>query len=56
MEPEVKQAYEEIRRKKHAFREEHALKRNRTAYQKNKSMSKIKETLEEQGLDATLVE
>jgi nucleolar GTP-binding protein len=38
------------------FREEHALKRNKTAYQKNKDINDIKETIEEQGLDATLVE
>ena len=56
VEDEVKEAYQEIKRKKHAFREEHALKRNKTAYQKNKSMEKIKDTLEDQGLDATLVE
>ncbi len=35
---EIEEAFHEIKRKKHAFREEHALKRNRTAIQKNKSM------------------
>ena len=35
---EIQEAYNEIKRKKHAFREEHALKRNRTTVQKNKSM------------------
>ena len=53
---DIKQAYQEIRRKKHVFREEHALKRHKTAYQKNKDINQIKQALEEQGLDATLVE
>lgn len=39
---EIQEAFHEIKRKKHAFREEHALKRNRTAVQKNKSMEKFK--------------
>ena len=53
---EIQQAYEEIKRKKHAFREEHMLKKNKTAYQKNKSMEDFKNVLEKQGLDASLVE
>lgn len=32
------------------------MKRNRTAYNKNKDLDNIKEALEEQGLDPTLVE
>ena len=52
---DIKEAYNEIKRKKNVFRDEHALKRGRTAYQKNKSMEDFKEVLEEQGLDATLV-
>lgn len=32
------------------------MKRNKTAYKKNKNIDEIKQTLEEQGLDATLVE
>jgi thymidine phosphorylase len=51
-----REAYQDIKRKKHAFREEHALKRGKTALTKNKSMSKFKEVLEGQGLDASLVE
>jgi hypothetical protein len=38
LDEEIEEAFHEIKRKKHAFREEHALKRNRTAIQKNKSM------------------
>ncbi len=53
---EIKEAYHEIKRKKHAFREEHALKRHRTAYEKNKSMDRLKEVFEEKGLDSSLVE
>lgn len=37
------EAYQEVKRKKHAFREDHAMKKNRTAYSKNKSMAKMKE-------------
>lgn len=36
------EAYKEVKRKKHAFREDHMLKKNRTAYQKNKSMERMK--------------
>jgi len=32
------------------------MKRYKTAYKKNKDLDQIKQTLEEQGLDATLVE
>lgn len=53
---EVQRAYQEIKMKKHAFRQEHALKRNKTAHSKNKSMSDIKEIIEQQGLDASLVQ
>lgn len=56
VEEDVQEAFHEIRRKKHAFREEHALKRNKTAYQKNKDIEDIKDAIEEQGLDPTLVE
>ena len=52
----VREAYNEIRRRKHVFREEHALKRSRTAYSKNRDMEDIKKTIEDQGMDATLVE
>ena len=45
VDPDVREAYQQIKRKKHAFREEHALKKNRTAYQKNKSIDKIKQTI-----------
>lgn len=38
----IEEAFEEIRRKKHAFREEHSLKKNKTAYSKNKSISDIR--------------
>jgi hypothetical protein len=38
------------------FREEHSLKKYRTAYKKNKDIEDIKEAIEEQGLDASLVE
>ena len=41
----MEEAYNEIKRKKHAFREEHALKKNRTAYSKKKPMEKVKEIL-----------
>ena len=53
---DIREAYNQIRRKKHVFREEHALKVNKTAYPKNKSINKIKEDIEGQGLDPTLVE
>lgn len=52
----IQQAYEEIKRKKHAFRESHSLKKNKTAYQKNKSMEDFKQVLEKQGIDPSLVE
>ena len=52
----IQNAYEEIKRKKHAFREQHSLKKNKTAYQKNKSMEKFKEVLEKNGVDPSLVE
>lgn len=38
----MQKAFEEVRRKKHAFREEHALKRNKTAHSKNKDMADLK--------------
>lgn len=38
------------------FREEHKLNRYQTAYQKKKDINEIKAHLEEEGLDATLVE
>jgi hypothetical protein len=38
------------------FREEHALKKYRTAYKKNKNIDDIKERLEGLNLDPTLVE
>ena len=41
----IQNAYEEIKRKKHAFREQHSLKKNKTSVQKNKSMEKFKEVL-----------
>lgn len=50
------EAYQEVKRKKHAFREEHALNRRKTAHVKNKSMNKFKEVLEGQGIDPSLVE
>lgn len=50
------EAYQEVKRKKHAFREDHAMKKNRTAYSKNKSMAKMKEVFEEKGIDPSLVE
>lgn len=53
---DIQEAFDEIRRKKNVFREEHALKRGRTAHPKNKDINDIKETLEDQGMDATLVE
>ncbi len=56
VEADVQEAYQEIRRKKHVFREEHSLKRNKTAYQKHKDIEDVKEAIEEQGLDATLVQ
>jgi hypothetical protein len=56
VEEDIQQAFKEIRRKKNVFREEHSLKKNKTAYQKNKDIGKIKDAIEEQGLDATLVE
>ena len=56
MEEGLVEVYREIKRKKHVFREEHKLKVNRTAYKKNKNMEDIKASLEEQGLDASLVE
>jgi hypothetical protein len=34
----MQEAYNEIKRKKHAFREDHALKKNKTAYKKNKTV------------------
>jgi hypothetical protein len=52
----MQKAFEEVRRKKHAFREEHALKRNKTAHSKNKDMAELKEVFEEKGLDTSLVE
>ncbi len=42
VEEDVQEAYKEIRRKKHVFREEHSLKKNRTAYQKNKDIEDVK--------------
>ena len=56
VEEDIQQAYTEIRRKKHVFRQEHSLKKYRTAYKKNKDIEDIKEAIQEQGLDATLVE
>lgn len=56
VEEDIQEAYKEIRRKKHVFREEHALKKHQTAYAKNKNIEDIKEALEQQGLDPTLVE
>lgn len=56
VEEDVREAYQEIRRKKHVFREEHSLKKNKTAYQKHKDIEDMKEAIEDQGLDATLVE
>ena len=44
------EAYKEVKRKKHAFREEHAMKKGRTAYSKNKPLDEVKEILEEKGL------
>lgn len=38
------------------FREEHALKRYQTAHPKNKNIDDIKDTIEDLGLDASLVE
>ena len=52
----IQNAYDEIKRKKHAFREQHSLKKNKTAHQKNKSMEKFKEVLENNGVDPSLVE
>lgn len=49
-------AYQEVKEKKHAFREHHALNRRKTAHSKNKSMDEFKEVLGKQGLDASLVE
>lgn len=53
---DIQDAFKEIRRKKHVFREEHSLKKNRTAYQKRKDVEDVKEAIEEQGLDASKVE
>lgn len=39
---DIQDAFKEIRRKKHVFREEHSLKKNRTAYQKRKDVDDIK--------------
>ena len=56
VEEDVREAFNEIRRKKNVFREEHALKKSRTAHPKLKDINDIKEAIEEQGMDATLVE
>ncbi len=53
---DVKELHSEIRRKRHAFREEHMLNRNNRAHSKIKDLSKMKEAIVEQGLDPTLVE
>lgn len=42
IDPDIKDAYKEIRRKKHVFREEHSMKRYKTAYKKNKDINQIK--------------
>jgi hypothetical protein len=39
---DIKEAYNEIKRKKNVFRGEHALNRYQTAYQKRKDINEIK--------------
>lgn len=56
VEEDIQEAFNEIRRKKNVFREEHALKKNKTAHPKLKDMEHIKDVIEEKGMDATLVE
>ena len=53
---DMEDKYKEIKRRKAAFRESHLLKKNKTAYKKNKSMAEFKEVLERQGIDPSLAE